>query len=314
MLTNKRVLITGGTGSLGTTLIRRIEEQKWNCQVTVFSRDETRQAKLKSQYPQHRYILGDVSKLADCHRAFRDIDIVFHFAAYKQVPSSQNNVTATMETNIIGSQNVIDAAIDMGVKQVVASSTDKATEPVNFYGVSKAAMESLFQHGNFFGHTTFHLARYGNVVGSNASVIPLFEQQKKVGKPITVTHPEMTRFWISINQAVDLVLHALTQEPGVIVVPKAKAMRVMRVAEIIGGEGYPIQVTAIRSGEKIHEKMVSEAESFYTKQDDTHFYIYPAKSGIIFDEFPFSYCSATCDELSEEELLMYIRDYSGGHA
>ena len=180
MLTNgERILITGATGSLGTTLIRRIEEQKWNCQITVFSRDETRQSKLKSQYPQHRYILGDVSKLSDGRRAFRDIDIVFHFAAYKQVPSSQNNVTATMETNIIGSQNVVDAAIDMGIKQVVASSTDKSCKSVNFYGVSKAAMESLFQHGNLFGHTTFHLARYGNVVGSNASVIPLFEQQKK---------------------------------------------------------------------------------------------------------------------------------------
>jgi len=302
------ILITGGTGSLGHALLRRIYGQH---NITILSRDETKQGKTRTEFPNCRFILGDVANLSDLELAFRGIDIVYHFAAYKQVPSAQNNVSATIKTNITGSQNVALAAIKNNVKQVVASSTDKACAPVNMYGISKAAMESVFQDANKYGPTTFHLARYGNVVASNASVVPLFKKQAAAGGPLTVTHPDMTRFWISIDTAVDLVQHALTTAPGIIVVPAAKAMNIVKVARLFG-EGLPVKNTGIRPGEKIHESMVSEAESFYTEvydfpydveHIDKLFYIHPPTELFRNTKAPFVYTSDGCPALSSVEFL-----------
>lgn len=309
----KKILITGGTGSLGQHLVKRLYG-KYN--ITIFSRDETKQGRMKKQYPECNYILGDVANLDDLTLAFRNIDVVYHFAAYKQVPSAQNNVIATIKTNIVGSKNVAYAAILNNVKQVVASSTDKACAPVNMYGVSKAAMESIFQDANKYGPTTFHLTRYGNVVSSNQSVIPLFKKQAEAGGPLTVTLNSMTRFWLGINTAVDLVEHALTQEPGVIVVPIAYGMSVKKVAQIIGG-GLPIEEIGIRAGEKVHEAMVNEAESMHTETiytDDIAnipgvFLIHPPTQGNTRVFSPFTYTSDTCDELSEQDLLNMVEEY-----
>lgn len=186
--------------------------------------------------------------------------------------------------------------------------------PVNMYGISKAAMECIFQDANKYGPTTFHLARYGNVVASNASVVPLFKRQAKVGGPLTVTHADMTRFWISIDTAVDLVQHALTVSPGIIVVPAAKAMNIVKVAKLFGDD-LPIKVTGIRPGEKIHESMVSEAESFYTeeynhaydiKNINKLFYIHPHSHSFRNDTAPFSYTSDKCPTLTPNEFLEMV--------
>jgi UDP-N-acetylglucosamine 4,6-dehydratase len=293
------VLVTGGTGSLGKATLLTAEREKWPVKFVIFSRDETKQSNLRKRFPQHRYILGDVAKYSDIGSAVRGTkpETILHYAAYKQVPAAQNNVNVTIETNIIGSQNVVNAALEYGVKQVVASSTDKACQSVNVYGNSKAAMECVFQDANKWGSTTFHLARYGNVVASNSSVIPFFLDQIKSGGPITVTDKRMTRFWISLKTAVGLICEALKQEPGIIVVPKAPALNVWTLAEYLryeyGTSTIEIKDVGIRPGEKLHECMVSEAESFHTldRALDPYFYIYPPTTEVHSWGTPFSYSS-----------------------
>lgn len=304
----RKILITGGTGSLGRAFVASLP-QDCATEVVIFSRDETKQGLLRQQYPQFTYVLGDVAKYRDVSRAMRGVDVVYHFAAYKQVPSAQNNVPATIETNIIGSQNIVDAAIAHGVKQVVASSTDKSTSPANAYGASKYLMEAIFQNGNKYGATTFHLTRYGNVICSNASVIPLFLKQKAAGGPLTVTRKEMTRFWLTLDQAVNNVHMALNYDPGTVLVPKAPAMSMGHLAELIGG-GLPVEEIGIRPGEKIHEAMVSEAESFHTLDIGSFYLIYPPTGKVYNDKAPFSYTSDKAPILSDEKMLQYIEDYS----
>jgi UDP-N-acetylglucosamine 4,6-dehydratase len=308
------ILITGGTGSLGTALVKRLYG---TCNITILSRDEAKQGKMKANFPECTYVIGDVANYEDIELAFKDIDVVYHFAAYKQVPSAQNNVMSTIKTNVYGSWNVAKASIKAGVAQVVASSTDKACQPVNLYGVSKSAMESIFQDANKYSDTTFHLARYGNVICSSASVIPLFQRQAAQGGPLTVTHAEMTRFWISIETALDLIQHALTAPPGVIVVPAADAMEIVEVAEAIG-KGLAIEEIGIRPGEKIHEYMVSKAESFHTEIifdfDDVKdigvlYYIYPPTAQFRNNDAPFEYRSDLCQGMREQELLAIVEAY-----
>lgn len=287
------ILVTGGTGSLGKAVLNIAKRDKWRSKFAVFSRDETKQNVLKRQFPEHTYILGDVSRYDDISRAVRGYrpDIILHFAAYKQIPAAQNNVYATVETNVRGSQNVIDAALEYGVPHVAASSTDKACEPANVYGSSKNLMEGLFQDANKWKQTNFHLARYGNVVCSNSSVIPLFLKQKEEGNSLTVTRKEMTRFWISLEQAVSLICSSLQLTPGTILVPKAGAMSMESLATYLGGEG-DIKEIGIREGEKIHECMVSESESFHTcSYFDGYYHIYPPTGDYENALAPFSYCS-----------------------
>lgn len=307
-LTNKRVLITGGTGSLGTAVLSRAKRENWNTEFVILSRGETKQSQVRSKYPEHTYVLGDVSKLRDLQRVISGVDVVLHFAAYKQVPSAQNNVPATVETNVIGSQNVVDAAIQAGVEKVVASSTDKSTSPANCYGASKYLMETIFQNANnYSNNTTFHLARYGNVISSNASVIPLFQRQAASGGPLTVTSKEMTRFWITLDDAIDLILLALEIDPGTIVVPKAKAFSIFELAKLIGPECSIIE-TGVRPGEKIHEAMVSPSESFHTNEFEDHFEIRPPYAGT-FNDSSFEYTSDKAVQLKPEEMQAMI-DYT----
>jgi UDP-N-acetylglucosamine 4,6-dehydratase len=265
---------------------------------------------MKKEFPNCNYILGDVSRYNDLELAFRGIDIIFHLAAYKQVPSAQNNANATIETNIIGSRNVAKAAILSGVKQVVASSTDKACSPVNLYGTSKSAMETIFQDANKYKETTFHLSRYGNVICSSASVVPLFQKQAENDGPLTVTHREMTRFWITLDTAVDLVIHALGTEPGIVVVPEAKSLEIIEVAKAIGGD-LEIKEIGIREGEKLHESMVAEAESFHTEKRKVRdvegienvYYIHPPVEQFRNRTAPFDYNSLDAERLTVEEFL-----------
>ena len=307
-LHQKRVLVTGGTGSLAKALLSRAKREKWETEFIIFSRDETKQTILKEKYPEHQFVLGDVARYLDLKRALRGVDTVLHFAAYKQIPSAQNNISATIQTNILGSQNVVDAAIDQGVNQVVASSTDKAMSPENFYGVSKKAMEYIFQDANKYNATTFHLARYGNVLLSNMSVGILWKAQAKRGEPITITDERMSRFFLSLDQAIDLILLALQKEPGIIVVPRAPSMMMIDLAKVIGGD-LPVIVSGIRAGEKLAEGMISESESFYVEQDEEHFYIHPPTSDYRNSDAPFSYMSDnSIGFLSHQEIKNMIEE------
>lgn len=303
-----KVLITGGTGSLGKAVLARAQREGWPAHFIIFSRDETKQNILKQKYPQHGFVLGDISRYNDLKRAMRGVDIVLHFAAYKQIPMAQNNINATIQVNVIGSQNVVDAAIDTGVRQVVATSTDKAMSPENAYGCAKKMMEYIFQDANKYNATTFHLARYGNVLLSNQSVAVLFKKQKAAGGPLTITDRRMTRFFLSLDQAIDLILLALNTTPGNIVVPKAPSTYIYQLAEVIGN-GLPVVETGIRTGEKLDEGMVSESESFYVEEDEDHFYIHPPTDEYRNPDAPFSYMSNNpVRYITNEELAEMIAE------
>lgn len=315
---NGRVLITGGTGSLGVATLLTAEKNGWPVEFIIFSRDETKQSNLRKRFPQYQYHLGDVAKYDDIASVVRgtEPETILHYAAYKQVPAAQNNVKATIETNVLGSLNVVNAALEYRIDQVVASSTDKAAESVNAYGSGKHLMECLFQDANKWGKTSFHLARYGNVVSSNSSVIPFFAEQLLLGGPLTVTDRRMIRFWISLKEAVNLILLALDQSPGVITVPRAPAMSVWDLAdsmrkEVAGGQHIKIKELSIRPGEKLVESMVTKAESFYTKTDGRYYYIYPpVSSNKVFNSAaPFAYTSDKPDHwLTWAEMKQLIQE------
>ena len=313
-----KVLITGGTGSLGKATLLLAEREKWTAKFIIFSRDETKQGQLRKRFPQHLYYLGDVAKYDDIASVVRGTkpQTILHYAAYKQVPAAQNNVKATVATNVLGSQNVVNAALEYKVEQVVASSTDKAAECVNAYGSSKHLMECLFQDANKWNLTRFTLARYGNVVSSNSSVIPFFAEQLKQGGPLTITDKRMIRFWISLKEAVGLILRAAEQYRGVIVVPRAPSMSIWTLAnhmkrEYPGGQHINVVETAIRPGEKLVECMVTQAESFHTLTDGKYFYIYPPgmPNPVFNDKAPFTYTSDEPDHwLLWDEMKELIKE------
>jgi UDP-N-acetylglucosamine 4,6-dehydratase len=278
-LNDKVVLVTGGTGSFGRkfaeTVLSRFNPRK----LIVLSRDELKQSEMHRQFPQSniRYFIGDVRDLDRLRRAMRGVDIVVHAAALKQVPACEYNPFEAVKTNVMGGANVIDAAIDAGVKKVLAISTDKAVNPVNLYGATKLCAEKLFVQGNSYSGedgTRFSCARYGNVVGSRGSVIPLFVEQRRTGV-ISVTDERMTRFWITLQQGVDFVIQCLgAMEGGEIFVPKIPSMRVVELARAIAPE-CRIAYTGIRPGEKVHEVLVSEDESHDVLEHDTFYMIPP---------------------------------------
>jgi UDP-N-acetylglucosamine 4,6-dehydratase len=278
-LTDKVVLITGGTGSFGRkfaeTVLRNFNPRK----LIVFSRDELKQSEMHRQFPgpNVRYFIGDVRDRDRLRRAMRGVHFVVHAAAMKQVPACEYNPLEAVQTNVIGGANVIEAAIDAGVEKVLALSTDKAVSPVNLYGATKLCAEKLFVQGNSYageGGTRFSCARYGNVVGSRGSVIPLFLEQRPTGV-ITVTDERMTRFWITLQQGVDFVLQCLeTMEGGEIFVPKIPSMHILELVKAVAPD-CEIRYTGIRPGEKVHEVLVSEDESGGTLEHDTFYMIPP---------------------------------------
>jgi UDP-N-acetylglucosamine 4,6-dehydratase len=276
---NKVVLITGGTGSFGRkfteTMLARYTPRK----VIVFSRDELKQSEMRREFPQTniRFFIGDVRDLERLRRAMHGVDIVVHAAAMKQVPACEYNPFEAVKTNVVGGANVIEAAIDAGVEKVLAISTDKAVNPVNLYGATKLCAEKLFVQGNSYsgeGRTRFSCARYGNVVGSRGSVIPLFLDQRASGV-ITVTDERMTRFWITLQQGVDFVIQCLgAMGGGEIFVPKIPSMHILELVKAIAPD-CQIRYTGIRPGEKVHEVLVSEDESHGALEHDTFYMIPP---------------------------------------
>jgi UDP-N-acetylglucosamine 4,6-dehydratase len=281
LFSGQSVLVTGGTGSFGRAFASIVLQHCDPKRLIVLSRDEMKQGEMAHQFQNDarlRFFLGDVRDRDRLHRAFHGVDVVIHAAALKQVPAAEYNPFEVVKTNIIGAQNVIDAAIDCGVKNVVALSTDKAANPINLYGATKLCADKLFVAANSYSGgtgTRFCCVRYGNVVGSRGSVIPFFLSRKATGV-LPITHPEMTRFWITLDQGATLVLHAhALMRGGEIFVPKIPTMRLVDLARAIAPE-CRLEIVGIRPGEKLHEVMIPGDESRNTFEYDTHYVIAPA--------------------------------------
>ncbi len=262
---DQTILLTGGTGSFGKHFCRMMLEKYKPKAIRVFSRDELKQHEMRQVFGEENltYLIGDVRDYERLRRAMEGVDFVVHAAALKQVPSCEYNPFEAVKTNIHGAQNIINAAIDTGVKKVIALSTDKAVNPVNLYGATKLCSDKLFTQGNAYAGgrgTRFACVRYGNVIGSRGSVIPLFLEQRKTGR-LTITDDRMTRFWITLDQAVELVLNGFKHmQGGEIFIPKIPSMRVDDLAKAIGPD-CEIDTIGIRPGEKLHEALTGEDEA-----------------------------------------------------
>jgi UDP-N-acetylglucosamine 4,6-dehydratase len=282
MLNGKSVLITGGTGSFGKRCTEIILKNYQPQRLIIFSRDELKQFEMAQQFPDSkypciRYFIGDVRDKERMYRAFHNVDFVIHAAALKQVPAAEYNPFEAVKTNILGAQNVIDVAIDRGVKRVIALSTDKAANPINLYGATKLCSDKLFIAGNSYvgrDNTIFSVVRYGNVAGSRGSVIPFFLKCRENGR-LPITDPRMTRFWITLEQGVNFVLSRLkTMVGGELFVPKIPSMNIMDLAKVIAPE-CPTEIVGIRPGEKLHEVMIPRDDARRTLEFDNHYVIQP---------------------------------------
>jgi len=282
-MNNKTILITGGTGSFGQKCTQMILSRYTPRKVIVFSRDELKQHEMRQKFSDGkdspvRYFIGDVRDKDRLYRAFSGVDLVIHAAAMKQVPAAEYNPFEAVKTNIMGAQNVIDAAIDQNVEKVIALSTDKAANPVNLYGATKLCSDKIFIAGNSYTgqrvKTIFSVVRYGNVIGSRGSVIPFFLDKKSSGK-LPITDPRMTRFWITLDQSVHFVFKCLSQMlGGELFVPKLPSMNIMDLATAICPECEK-EIVGIRPGEKLHEIMIPEDESRLVLEFDDYYIIQP---------------------------------------
>ncbi len=275
------ILVTGGTGSFGKKFVEIMLRDYQPQRLVIFSRDELKQHEMRTAGFDHsslRYFIGDVRDVERLKRALAGITVVVHAAALKQVPACEYNPFEAIQTNIMGGRNVIDAAIDQGVRRILALSTDKAVNPINLYGATKLCAEKVFVQANAYAgsrNTRFSCARYGNVVGSRGSVIPVFLEQRRRGK-ITITDPRMTRFWLTLDHGVKFVIRCLEQmHGGEIFVPKIPSMRLLDLAETVA-PGCQVEYIGIRPGEKLHEVLVSEDESRQTLETEDMFVIQPS--------------------------------------
>lgn len=330
-LNEKSILITGGTGSFGKAFVKTIL-MKWPRikRLVVFSRDEQKQFVMSQefsevQYPMMRYFIGDVRDYERVKSAFKNVDIVIHAAAMKHVPIAEFNPSECIKTNIIGAENIIRAAIETDVENVVALSTDKAAAPINLYGATKLVSDKLFVAANNTRGSRdvkFSVVRYGNVMGSNGSVIPFFMRKKSEGV-LPITDTSMTRFNISLDEGVDMVLYAIGNAwGGEIFVPKIPSYRILDVAEAIGPD-CEIKIVGIRPGEKIHEEMITVADSFTTIDMGKYYAILPQVSKWSIDEYKskfgaksvdpgFQYNSGTNEQwLTVEEIRELIGKHIG---
>ena len=282
MLNNKNILITGGTGSFGKKAVEIILKKFNPAKLIIFSRDELKQFEMAQQLPDTkykcmRYFLGDVRDKERLHRAFHDVDVVIHAAALKQVPAAEYNPTEAIKTNIYGAQNVVNVAADRGVRKIIALSTDKAANPINLYGATKLCSDKLFIAANAFvsgNESCFSVVRYGNVLGSRGSVIPFFLKRKNQGV-LPITDPKMTRFWITLEQAVEFVLKSLeTMVGGELFVPKIPSMKIVDLAKAICPD-CKTEIVGIRPGEKLHEVMVPKDDAYNTVEFEDYFVIKP---------------------------------------
>jgi len=322
---NKTILITGGTGSLGQALTKRLLEYNVKA-VRIFSRNESKQIEMESNIKDDRirFFLGDVRDLQRLTRATEDVDLVFHAAALKHVPKIEYNPFEAIKTNVVGSQNMIDACLANDVEKVICVGTDKAVSPLNTYGATKLLMEKLFVAANNYLNrekyrTIFLAVRYGNVLGSSGSVIPLWDSKIKKNNPLPVTHPDMTRFMLTLSEAIHLVFYALDNaKGGEIFVKKAPATKIVDLAKVYaeiktGNDDYPINLVGRRAGEKIHEVLVSEEEMRNVNEKEDHYII---NRELEFDldslkkERLSEYSSDTVPLITKSELKKLMKDLS----
>ncbi len=323
VIKGKSVLITGGTGSFGKAFVEVVLRDFEPRRLIIYSRDELKQSEMAHdpRFAGHdalRYFIGDVRDKERLARAFDGVDTVVHAAAMKQVPAAESNPFEAVKTNVIGAQNVIDCAIDKGVGKVIALSTDKAANPVNLYGATKLCSDKIFIAGNVYSgarETSFSVVRYGNVVGSRGSVVPLFIRQRQRNK-LTITDDRMTRFWITLEQGVRFVIDCLaTAGGGELFVPKLPSMKVSELALAIAPDA-DLEVIGIRPGEKLHEVMVPRDDAHTAVELDDRFVILPRldwrRKGATWTEGTpcpegFSYESDTNDQwLSRDELRAMV--------
>lgn len=328
MFDDKSVLITGGTGSFGKKFTRYLFENYKPKKVVIFSRDEFKQFEMSATFhePEHeiRYFIGDIRDKERLYRSFEGIDYVIHAAALKQVPAAEYNPFEAVKTNILGAQNIIDAAIDRGVKKVIALSTDKAVSPINLYGATKLAMEKLLIAANSYvgtKDTCFSVVRYGNVIGSRGSVIPFFRNfVNNGGGKLPITDERMTRFWITLQQGVELVSKAAYEAVGgEVFVPKIPSMKILDLARVIAPH-REYEVIGVRPGEKLHESLISKDEGRNTVDMDKYYVILPlsangSKKFYKYSKYPkmvegFCYRSDTNDHwLGEEDLANLVKEF-----
>lgn len=275
------ILITGGTGSFGKAFLAHVLDSGNPARVAVYSRDELKQYEMKLTYgddPRVRFFLGDIRDRDRLAMALHGVDYVVHAAALKQVDTAEYNPMEYVKTNILGSENVMLASIDAGVKKVVALSTDKASSPINLYGATKLTADKLFISGNHYSYargTKFAVVRYGNVMGSRGSVIPFFRRLAEEGEPLPITDMRMTRFWITLPQAVDFVVQAFMDlDGGELFVPRIPSMRVTDLARAIAPDAELVEV-GIRPGEKLHEEMISSEDSLRTIRQPHRYIVGP---------------------------------------
>jgi len=325
MLNGRTILVTGGTGSFGNKFIERVLTKYKPRKIIIYSRDEYKQYHMQKKFLKHedslRFFLGDIRDKARLYRAFGGVDYVIHAAALKQVPALEYNPFEAVKTNVVGAENIVDAAIDKGVKKVIALSTDKAVNPINLYGATKLVAEKIFIAANAYSgeRARFSAVRYGNVIGSRGSVIPLFMKVKQAGiKKFTITDERMTRFWIMLEQAVDLVITALKEsEGGEVFVPNIPSMKITDLAKAIE-PNCTFNFTGIRPGEKLHENLISYDEARNTKKVDDIYVIVPRfevsdKTSHKYDKYDsvpegFSYRSDLNDKwLTQEQLRAIIK-------
>jgi UDP-N-acetylglucosamine 4,6-dehydratase len=315
-LVNASILVTGGTGSFGKAFLDTVLTHHNPRRVVIFSRDELKQYEMKQKWgddPRVRFFLGDIRDLDRLTLAMHGVDLVVHAAALKQVDTAEYNPMEYVKTNVLGSENVIQAAMAAGVAKVVALSTDKASSPVNLYGATKLTADKLFissNHYTFARGTAFCVVRYGNVMGSRGSVIPFFRRLAEEGKPLPITDTRMTRFWITLPQAVDFVIKSFTDMTGgELYVPRIPSMRVTDLAEAVAPGSDLIEI-GIRPGEKLHEEMISIEDARRTVRREDRYVVMPTLaewgySNTTGDAVPegFAYTSDANDQwLSVEQL------------
>jgi len=325
MLDDSSILVTGGTGSFGKEFIRKVLQSSRPRRIIIYSRDEWKQSEMQAdpdfQDKSVRFFLGDVRDKDRLGLAMREVDYVIHAAALKQVPAAEYNPHEFIKTNVNGATNIVEAAIGAKVKRVVALSTDKAVNPVNLYGATKLCSDKVFIAANSYaggGATTFSVVRYGNVVGSRGSVIPLFQKQRETGK-ITITNPDMTRFLITLNQGVDFVLQSLkNMVGGELFVPKIPACTVDSLADVLA-PNCEREIIGLRPGEKIHEILIPSDEARNVLEFENHFVIQPVQAfwgnkigilGGVSCSPDFHYASnVNCKTLSLDELSDLLKGY-----
>ena len=328
MLNNKSLLITGGTGTLGQALVEEtLKRYPKIKRLIIYSRDELKQFDMakkfsERRFPCLRYFIGDIRDLGRLNRAFEDVDYVIHAAALKQVPAAEYNPTEFIKTNIYGSENIIEAALNCGIKGVISLSTDKAAAPINLYGSTKLCSDKLFVAANRFKGSRelfFSVVRYGNVMGSRGSVIPFFLEKMKEGE-LPITDSRMTRFNITLREGVDMVMWALNNSKGgEIFVPKIPSYRITDLAKAISPSSKLVNI-GIRPGEKIHEEMITENDSLNTVDLGIYYAILPGTGRLIIEKYcqannakavkeGFAYNSGTNkDFLSVEKITSLIKE------